>query len=140
MEKEGSKKYFTPGEVEALIPELTRIMARLMDTHGEVRQIRSVLHEEQRRIMVAGGGILNREVWSERRRRLEIVMREMKDGIAAIVKLGGVPKDLGMGLVDFPHLLGKQEVNLCWRFGETRVRFWHGLEEGYAGRKPLEEA
>lgn len=139
MASEQSKKYFTPGEVEVLIPELTRIMARLMGTHSEVRQIRSVLHDEQRRIVVAGGGLLDREMWSERTRRLEALTRDMKNGIAAIVKLGGVPKDLGMGLVDFPHLLGHQKVNLCWRFGESEVRFWHGLEEGFAGRKPLEE-
>lgn len=131
------KRYFTPREVEALIPELTRTIGRLMDAHGELRQIRSVLREEQRRIMAAGGGLLDRESWRERTQRLEELTREIRDGIAAIVNLGGVPKDLGMGLVDFPYILDDREVNLCWRFGETKIRFWHGLDEGYVGRKPL---
>jgi len=48
-----------------------------------------------------------------------------------------VPKDLALGLVDFPCLLDNEEVDLCWRHGESEVRFWHGLDEGYAGRKPL---
>jgi len=135
--EEESKRYFTPGEVEALIPELTRIMGRLMDIHSEVKQIRSMLHDEQGRITAAGGGILDQAAWRERTQRLEELTREIQQGIAAIVNLGGVPKDLGMGLVDFPYRLGDQEVNLCWRFGETKIRFWHGLEEGYAGRKPL---
>lgn len=136
MEEE-SKRYFTPDEVEALIPELTRIMRRLMDIHSEVKQIRSMLHEEQGRITAAGGGILDQAAWRERTQRLEELTREIQQGITAIVNLGGVPKDLGMGLVDFLYRLGDQEVNLCWRFGETEIRFWHGLEEGYAGRKPL---
>jgi len=46
-------------------------------------------------------------------------------------------KDLGTGLVDFPSWLNDREINLCWRFGERRIRFWHGLDEGFASRKPL---
>lgn len=134
---ERPKKYFMLAEAEALIPELTRVMGPLMDAHSEARTIRSALQEEQDRIIVAGGGILDRESWRERTRRLEELTREIERGIAAIVSLGGVPKDLGMGLVDFPYLLDNEEVNLCWRLGETKIRFWHGLDEGYAGRKPL---
>jgi len=131
------KKYFTPGEVEAVIPELTQIMGRLMDAHSELLQVRSVLQAEQGRIMMAGGGLLDQATWRERTQRLEEVTHEIHEGLAAIVKLGGVPKDLGMGLVDFLHLMDDREVNLCWRFGETKIRFWHGPDEGYAGRKPL---
>jgi hypothetical protein len=39
--------------------------------------------------------------------------------------------------VDFPGLRGGHTVNLCWKYGERSIRFWHGLDEGYAGRKPL---
>ncbi len=131
------KKYFSPQDVEALIPELMTIMERLMDIQGEIGKLRSALREEQHRIMAAGGAILDRETWRERARRLEELTRRAQAGIAAITKLGGVPKDLSMGLVDFPHLLEDREVNLCWRFGETRISFWHSLEEGYARRKPL---
>jgi hypothetical protein len=112
-------------------------MGRLMDVQQEVGELRLVLREEQHRIMAAGGGILDQATWRESTRRLEGLARQIQAGFAAIVKLGGVPKDLTMGLVDFPHLLGDQEVNLCWRFGETKINFWHGLDEGYAGRRPL---
>ena len=54
-----------------------------------------------------------------------------------MLALGGVPKDLGLGLVDFPHLRRGQTVNLCWKYGEQEIRFWHGLDEGYTARKPL---
>lgn len=134
---EEPKRHFTADEVEALIPELTRIMGRLMDAHSEMLSLRAAVQEEQRRIMMAGGGILDQATWRERAQRLEELTREIQQGITAIVNLGGAPKDLGMGLVDFPCLLDNHEVNLCWRFGETKIRFWHGLDEGYAGRKPL---
>jgi hypothetical protein len=48
-----------------------------------------------------------------------------------------VTKDLALGLVDFLHVRDGREVNLCWRFGEDAVRHWHGLDEGYASRRPL---
>jgi len=136
---EEPKKYFTPREVETLIPELTQIMGRLMDAHSKLVQIRSALHEEQRRIMMLGGALLDQDTWRARTPRLEELTREIQEGLTAIANLGGVPKDLGTGLVDFPYLMDDQEVNLCWRHGETKIRFWHGLDEGYAGRKPLLE-
>lgn len=130
-------RYFTPEEVEALIPQLTEIVGPLMDLHGEVLRLRAALRLEQRRIMVSGGGMLDRDAWRDRSRRIEELSRDIQEGIAAIMKLGGVPKDLETGLVDFPHLMGDHEVNLCWRFAETQIGFWHGLDEGYASRKPL---
>jgi hypothetical protein len=48
-------------------------------------------------------------------------------------------RDLDLGLVDFPSLLEGEEVCLCWKLGEERIAFWHGIEEGFAGRKPLDE-
>ncbi len=130
-------KYFTPHEVEALIPRLTELMGPLIDLHREVLRLRTELAEEQRRIMLSGGGILDRDAWRERSRRVEELTRKIEEGIGAITALGGVPKDLAIGLVDFPHLMDGREVNLCWRFGETHIGFWHGLDEGFAGRKPL---
>ncbi|MBI3031574.1 MAG: DUF2203 domain-containing protein [Candidatus Rokubacteria bacterium] len=130
-------KYFTPGEVEALIPRLTELMGPLVDLHREVLRLRAGLAEEQRRIMLSGGGILDRDAWRDRSGRVEELTRDIQQGIRAIMALGGVPKDLAMGLVDFPHLMDGREVNLCWRFGEASVGFWHGLDEGFAGRKPL---
>ena len=47
-------------------------------------------------------------------------------------------KDLDRGLVDFPALRDGEEVLLCWQVGEGEVAYWHGLEEGFAGRKPLD--
>ncbi len=50
-----------------------------------------------------------------------------------------VLRDLDRGLVDFPSISGEQEIYLCWEEGETEIGFWHDLETGFAGRRPLED-
>jgi len=86
---------------------------------------------------VAGGGILDQAAWRRDADRLAQLTGQVQEGLHEVVELGGVPKDLDLGLVDFPHLRHGREVNLCWRFGEKDIDYWHGLDEGYASRKPL---
>jgi len=81
--------------------------------------------------------VLDRARWQAERRRLDRMLREVRAGLAEVTSMGGVPKDLGLGLVDFPHVRDGRTVSLCWRVGEVEIRWWHGLDEGYAGRKPL---
>lgn len=57
--------------------------------------------------------------------------------VEAIHELGGLVKDLDRGLVDFPARRGGEDVLLCWQLGEETIEHWHGVEEGFAGRKPL---
>ncbi len=132
-----TKRYFTPKEVDALIPELARIMGSVMEAHAAATALRAELQGEQQRISLAGGGTIDRDAW--RRKTAAIAERtgEVQRGLEQILELGGAPKDPSLGLVDFPYLLDNEEVNLCWRHGESEVGFWHGLDEGYGGRKPI---
>jgi len=132
-----AERYFSVSEVEALIPELTRLMDRVMSVNNEAGEARDRLQAEQRRIDLAGGGVLDRRAWRADTDRIERLTAEIQRGLGEIAELGGVPKDLGLGLVDFVHLRDGREVNLCWKYGEREIRYWHGLDEGYAGRKPL---
>jgi hypothetical protein len=132
-----AERYFSVADVEALIPELTRLMKRVMAANAGASTARERLQAEQQRIALAGGGVLDRRAWSADQDRIERLTAEMQQGLGEIVELGGVPKDLGLGLVDFLHLRDGREVNLCWKYGEREIRHWHGLDEGYAGRKPL---
>jgi hypothetical protein len=132
-----AERYFSVADVEALIPQLTRAMKQVMSANVEVTEARERLQAEHRRIDLAGGGILDRRAWRADKDRIERLTAEMQRGLAAIAELGGVPKDLSLGLVDFLHLRNGREVNLCWKYGEREIRHWHGLDEGYAGRKPL---
>ena len=132
-----AERYFEPADVERLIPRLTEIMERVRTAHAAGTEAREALAAEERRITLAGGGVVDRAAWKMRAELLERSAREVQAGLEEIQGLGGVIKDLGLGLVDFPHLRGGREVNLCWRFGEQHITHWHGLDEGFAGRKPL---
>jgi len=92
---------------------------------------------EQERITMSGGGMIDQGVWRQGREELERAGRRIQARLGDIAELGGVPKDLGMGLVDFPHWRDGEVVNLCWKHGERSITHWHGLDEGYASRRPL---
>ena len=132
-----AERYFSQADVEALIPRLTRIMERVMAAYTEAGAVRDRLQAEQQRITLSGGAVLDRGAWQISKERGEQLTGELQRGLDEIVKLGGAPKDLGLGLVDFLHLRNGEEVNLCWKYGEREITHWHGLDEGYAGRKPL---
>ena len=132
-----TERYFTPDEVEALIPKLTGLVDRLRTAHADVQTVREGLEAEKQRLTLAGGGVLDRGRWRADSQRLETATKEAQAVLEEIHALGGVPKDIGLGLVDFPHRRDGRVVNLCWKHGESRVRWWHGLDEGYAARRPL---
>jgi hypothetical protein len=132
-----AERYFTVADVEALIPDLSRIMKPVMSAHAEVSAMQERMQAEQQRIAMAGGGVLDRRAWRADKDKVERLTGAIRRGLGEIVELGGAPKDLGLGLVDFLHLRDGREVNLCWKYGEREIRHWHGLDEGYGGRKPL---
>jgi hypothetical protein len=130
-------RYFTPDDVEALIPKLTELVERLRTAHADVQTVRERLEGERQRLTLAGGGVLDRAGWRADSQRLESATKEAQAILDEIHAVGGVVKDIGLGLVDFPHLREGRVVNLCWKLGESQVRWWHGLDEGYGTRKPL---
>ena len=131
-----AERHFSPEEVEALIPELTTLMGEVMERHDGVSALRERVDEERRRLSLVGGGVPS-GTWREDAARLDRVTKEIQARLDRIVALGGVPKDLSLGLVDFAHLRDGRTVNLCWQHGDREIRFWHGLDEGYAARKRL---
>jgi hypothetical protein len=131
-----AERYFSPGEVEALIPELTTVMGEVMERHEALSGLRESVDEERQRLSMVGGGV-PAGTWREDAARVARVTKEIQERLERIVALGGVPKDLSTGLVDFAHLREGREVNLCWQYGEREIRFWHGLDEGYSARKRL---
>ena len=132
-----TERYFSPDEVEALIPRLTGIVEGLRAAHADVEAMRGRLQAEQRRLALAGGGVLDQERWRADRASLDAAVARAQAAVDEIHALGGVPKGVEEGLVDFPHLRDGRVVNLCWKYGETRIRWWHGMDEGFSARKPL---
>ena len=126
-------KYFTVAEAEALIPELERIFARALELHAKA--------EAKARALSAleSAGTAHAEA-ALARSQLQFLINEVNERLRPVFELGAQPKGLDPALVDFPHRLEGREVHLCWRYGEKAITHYHGLEEGFAGRKPLPRA
>ena len=134
-----ARRHFTVGEVERLIPTLETLMNRIRAAHAEAGRLRAELERGQRAVMLSGGARLQPEWWRARKLSIDQATRAVRATLSEILATGGVPKDLELGLVDFLGVIDGHEVNLCWRLGERRIGFWHGLDEGYAARKPIPE-
>ena len=140
-----SDRLFTPEEVNRLIPRLTALLDTAMERYRQAVALQERLREERtRRAEASGEGVaaqIDRSTGQALAERLDGLGIELRQAIGEIEGLGGVVKDLGTGLVDFPGRgpgdRREQVVNLCWRYGEAAVEFWHGMDEGFAQRKPL---
>jgi hypothetical protein len=132
-----SARHFSPAEIDALIPRLSELMGRAMERHQQASELAERLREEQGRIRESGGGHIDQRDWKARAERLDGLGIEVRGILQEIAEMGGATKDLEIGLVDFPGRVDGETVNLCWKYGETAVGFWHGLDEGFARRKPL---
>ena len=130
-------KYFTPGDAEALLP-------RIEPTLREIQAMRRELGTRERRAVemqakVMGNGHTRGDELAELRRELAALTQAITDRIADINALGVLVKDLDTGLIDFLALRRDQEVYLCWQLGEQGIGWWHEIEAGFSGRRPIEE-
>ena len=136
-----SERLFTPDEVNRLIPRLTELIETAIDRHQQALALRQRQREDRARVAASGGERLDAMDWKARAERLDGLGIEVRQILQDVGALGGVVKDLEMGLVDFPGRgpggRGGAIVNLCWKLGEDAVRFWHGMDEGFGNRKPL---
>jgi hypothetical protein len=132
-------KYFNRREAEGLLPLVRECMARARSGKEEIESLDQEMARAVARIMVLGGTIPPTAELLDLRSRREAAATQVQSEIQRIEQAGGVVKDLDEGLVDFPALREGEEVYFCWKLGEERIGYWHGLEEGFAGRKPLED-
>ena len=88
--------------------------------------------------MMIGGMIVPYAKLAEQRMEHQNLAGVMKSNLEKILSIGCVIKDLDVGLLDFPAVIDNQEVYLCWKLGEDRIRYYHRQDEGFAGRKPLD--
>ena len=131
-------RYFTLDEAQSLIPEIDVLMDLILDSksifdeaYGELRKLNS-------RIMMMGGSLIHPGDILQLRCRKDTAGMALKESSEKLQSYGCLLKDSASGLVDFPTLYHGQEVHLCWRKGEAEIQFWHGLTEGFEGRKAID--
>jgi len=132
-------KYFNREEAEELLPLIEHSLLEARESKEKVEDLDRELSRATTEIMVLGGSLPPYGRLAANRSEREKLAEQLQEAINRIHETGCVVKDLDEGLVDFPTLREGEEVYLCWKLGEERIGYWHGMEEGFAGRKPLDE-
>jgi hypothetical protein len=135
-----SEKYFNRQEAEELLPILEHQLQEARRQKQKIDALKAELAKAASRIMQLGGSFPPYAELARQRAESEQATRQLLEKVDEIQQTGCVVKDLDVGLVDFPSLLKGEEVYLCWKLGEEHIGYWHGIEEGFAGRKPLTDS
>jgi hypothetical protein len=128
-----SERVFNVDEADALIPRLELLVEKLQ---SYARQLRDGVSEIAAERDIAIASLSMPEVL-RLRPGLHGLVEEINRVVHDIEELGGVLKDLELGLVDFPTDIAGERVFLCWQYGEKAVGYWHRVDDGFSGRKPL---
>jgi hypothetical protein len=115
------KKYYTPQEANLSLPLVRQIVRDIIERAGQVKA------------MMADG------IGQDNRARYDKLLSEVEDLTRELEDLGCFFKDWNFekGLVDFPAIIDGKEVFLCWHSDEPQVRWYHGLQDGFHGRRPI---
>ncbi len=134
-----AEKYFNREEAEGLLPLIEHSLIEARESKEKVEDLDRELGQATAKIMVLGGSVPPYGRLAATRAEREQFATQLQEALNRIHETGCLVKDLDEGLVDFPAIRGGKEVFLCWKLGEERIAYWHGLEEGFAGRKPLDD-
>lgn len=133
-----AEKYFNRQEAEELLPVIEPSLEQAQERKRVMDDLDQELSQAVAKIMVLGGSIPPYSDLARKKAERDQSKSKMLEAINKIQETGCVVKDLDQGLVDFPSLLKGEEVYLCWKLGEERIAYWHGIHEGFKGRKPLD--
>jgi hypothetical protein len=134
-----SDRTFTLDEAQSLLPVLESLLRTAIHGKKVMEEVEAEMQALNHRIFLNGGTHV--DVVAVARRKAERAKAEQraKDALAEIDSIGVQVKDLDIGLLDFPCEVEGQVVLLCWKTGEESITHWHSIEEGFAGRKPIDE-
>ena len=124
-------RYFTLEEAQATLPQVKKLMEQVQSARREILRLRPEALPAIEQAALNGGNKLLGE--------LAVHAMRLEEGVRGIMALGAVIKDIDAGLVDFIGLRNGREIFLCWRYGEEAIGYWHELNAGFAGRRPLDE-
>jgi len=131
-------RIFTLTEAERARQELEPVLVQAMECRKKLAGLETDLTAVSARITMMGGVIVPYEKLATLRAEHQQLAGTLKSALHRILETGCLIKDLEVGLLDFPALINNEQVYLCWRLGEDRIRFYHRQDEGFAGRKPLD--
>jgi hypothetical protein len=134
-----SEKTFTLEEAQSMLPALAGLVRTAIDGKKIMDDVDGEFQVLAHRVFLAGGLLVNVAHFARRRAERDKALQRVKDAVHEIDAIGVQIKDLDIGLLDFPCVVHGETVLLCWKLGEKKITHWHGTDEGFAGRKPIDE-
>lgn len=132
-------KTFTIDEAQSLLPVLESLLKRAIEGKRAAQEVEERLGEVGRRIYLSGGMRVDVAAISKERAEMEGHLQRVRESVSEIDSIGVQVKDMDAGLLDFPCKVDDELVLLCWRMGESAIEHWHTVEDGFKGRKPVDE-
>ena len=134
-----STRTFTLHDAQTLLPTLESLLRTAISSKRLIEEVDAELQAVAHRVFLIGGTLVNVIEVARRKAERERAVQRAKDAVAEIHATGVQVKDIDIGLLDFPCRVEGEIVLLCWKLGEDKITHWHGTEEGFAGRKPIDE-
>lgn len=131
-------KIFTLEQAQRMLPVLESLLKTAREAQQKYEELEGDLQQTLNRILVLGGVQIDPVRTATQRALKDRAEQVRNDALGEIEATGAQVKDLEQGLLDFPCLLHDETVLLCWQQGEKAIGWWHGLEEGFAGRKKID--
>jgi hypothetical protein len=133
-------RIYTLRDADAILPDITVVVQRLRDLRDEVVTIRDAHRQREAAITGEESSTPDDDPELTRLRlRTRGLVDQMQADAAWLDERDIVLRDISTGLLDFPAEVHGQPIWLCWRLGESTVTAWHTQEQGFAGRRPIEE-
>jgi hypothetical protein len=123
--------YFTTNEANEALPDVIKKFEFALAKKNEVTKI-----EQQLQLSLSTTDSF--EEYVTLKQKLNSVITKFYESVEILENTGVMVKSIEQGLLDFPSKRFNEEVWLCWKYGETEIRFWHDKDSGFMGRKPIE--
>jgi len=129
MDELDEQRVFTLDEAKSLIPTLRRLLARVSFEREALLDMRVDIEQARERADLGGGSATGPKYLAH--------LIKFSEAVQEIQGQGVLIKDYRTGLVDFPCERDGRIVYLCWKPDEDEIGWWHEVELGFAGRKPV---
>ena len=122
--------HFTIQDANKILPSVVKKFNNIVGLKNEVARIQSELETDPRYMSSFKDYVIKKQELNTAITNFYTAVKDLESG-------GVMIKSIEEGLLDFPSLRFNEEIWLCWKDGETEIKFWHGKDEGFTGRKPL---
>lgn len=129
---ESPKKTYTVSEARRILPEIRPRLHEMQEVWAGLESYRNEAQKIGKRIEEGGATLPNAGEYFK-------LIQQLRENLKFFESAGIEIKDISLGLVDFLSLQGGRLVYLCWKVDEETISHWHEIQDGFAGRKPLED-